>query len=270
MIEYKYLSPVQLTRNWFNSTLAEMKRKKIWMCNRAKLSNNLFMWAEYRSFRNEYTLAIKSAKNNYIKRKIQQPSNQKTMWQNIKTLVLKKERPEIEKIKVDGETVINKCDMAKKLNNYFVKSIEEINCDIPNRQYEDQIPTCDTNFKFTAINFSKLKDTLRNMNNKKDYNLISAKMLLGALNEIGPVFINAINSSLRTGVFPEAWKESLVVPVPKIDNPVKAEDLRPINTLPIESKVMGTRTAKWSFRKKQINIGVSIWLQKPTQLRGIA
>jgi len=55
----------------------------------------------------------------------------------------------------------------------------------------------------------------------------------------------------------------------KENNPVKAEDLRPINTLQIESKNCA-RTAKCLFGKKQLCIEVTIGLRKPAQLRGTA
>lgn len=48
--------------------------------------------------------------------------------------------------------------------------------------------------------------------------------------------ILVINTSLSTGRFPENWKKSIVVPVPKVTNTIKSEEFRPINVLPIYMK----------------------------------
>lgn len=52
------------------------------------------------------------------------------------------------------------------------------------------------------------------------------------------MFLNIINASLTSGVFPSTWKLSTVVPVPKIAGTVDAENYRPINTLSTPEKVL--------------------------------
>ena len=46
-----------------------------------------------------------------------------------------------------------------------------------------------------------------------------------------------INSSIDKEIFPDSWKVARVCPVPKIDNPIKVKDFRPISILPVLSKV---------------------------------
>lgn len=45
------------------------------------------------------------------------------------------------------------------------------------------------------------------------------------------------NTSLGTGVFPNEWKEAIIVPIPKVRGTNKLEEFRPINKLPIYEKV---------------------------------
>lgn len=47
-----------------------------------------------------------------------------------------------------------------------------------------------------------------------------------------------MNSSLESGILPKDLKCSVVVPVPKVDNPKKLEELRPVNLIPIIDKVL--------------------------------
>ena len=46
-----------------------------------------------------------------------------------------------------------------------------------------------------------------------------------------------INNCIAKAYFPKQWKIARVSPVPKIDNPVSNDQLRPISVLPVLSKV---------------------------------
>lgn len=51
-------------------------------------------------------------------------------------------------------------------------------------------------------------------------------------------FVDIINNSLREGCFPESWKTSTIIPIPKIDKAKKASEYRPINMLSNFEKVL--------------------------------
>lgn len=46
------------------------------------------------------------------------------------------------------------------------------------------------------------------------------------------------NTSLESGMFPNEWKEAIVVPIPKVRGTKKIEEFRPINKLSIYEKVL--------------------------------
>ena len=46
------------------------------------------------------------------------------------------------------------------------------------------------------------------------------------------------NLTIRTSVFPVAWKDALVVPIPKSGNLSKVQNYRPISLLPIPGKLL--------------------------------
>ncbi|KAG8260631.1 hypothetical protein J6590_092640 [Homalodisca vitripennis] len=48
----------------------------------------------------------------------------------------------------------------------------------------------------------------------------------------------AANQSLATSTFPDAWKEAIVLPLPKVKAPSSVSELRPISVLPALSKIM--------------------------------
>ena len=65
---------------------------------------------------------------------------------------------------------------------------------------------------------------------------ISARMLKAA--SITPSVTKLFNISIRLGRFPQVWKSSSVVPVPKSNNHREASNYRPISLLPIINKLL--------------------------------
>ena len=58
------------------------------------------------------------------------------------------------------------------------------------------------------------------------------------------------NTSLRTGIFPQLWKQANVIPVPKIQPPSSIEsDLRPISLTPTLSKLLESYVGKWTMNR---------------------
>lgn len=47
-----------------------------------------------------------------------------------------------------------------------------------------------------------------------------------------------VNNSLKLGFVPHSWKVSIIIPVQKVKNSLKAEEFRPINTLPIYEQIL--------------------------------
>ena len=67
---------------------------------------------------------------------------------------------------------------------------------------------------------------------------ISRDMILLTLPRTLGVITSIVNQSIRTGVFPDVWKEALVKPIPKINNPQELKDFRPVSILPFLSKII--------------------------------
>ena len=55
---------------------------------------------------------------------------------------------------------------------------------------------------------------------------------------IAPGITKLMNTSIRSGKLPTAWKISSVVPVPKGSNHTSVNNYRPISLLPIVSKML--------------------------------
>ena len=69
-------------------------------------------------------------------------------------------------------------------------------------------------------------------------NLFPEGVLKDSLNYTAYFYACIINESLSTGVVPTKWKVTTIVPVQKVANTVLAEELRPINTITCDAKLV--------------------------------
>ncbi len=67
---------------------------------------------------------------------------------------------------------------------------------------------------------------------------IGIRFFRDALSVIIPFFTCIVNTSVVTGMFPEAWKHALVVPIHKNGDTENVSNYRPVSILPIISKVL--------------------------------
>ena len=67
---------------------------------------------------------------------------------------------------------------------------------------------------------------------------ISAQMLKGTAHSIVSSLTKLFNISISQGCFPECWKTSSVVPIPKFANRSEAADYRPISLLSVVCKML--------------------------------
>ena len=63
-------------------------------------------------------------------------------------------------------------------------------------------------------------------------------MLKSTAHSIAPSLTKLFNISISLGHFPQCWKMSSVVPIPKSSNHKEASNYRPISLLPVVSKLL--------------------------------
>ena len=76
--------------------------------------------------------------------------------------------------------------------------------------------------------------------------------------------INVSKSSVETSIFPEAWKEALVIPIPKGGNLTLVQNYRPISLLPLPGKILDKLMHKQLtnyLEEELLNIGLDVSTQ---------
>jgi hypothetical protein len=95
-------------------------------------------------------------------------------------------------------------------------------------------------FSLKTVSEKKVYKAICSLKKKKSSGsdgLIQEQLVLGAKALAAPL-TRLINSSITSGVFPEAWKEAIITPILKKGDPTKKENYRPFSCLSVASKVL--------------------------------
>ena len=67
---------------------------------------------------------------------------------------------------------------------------------------------------------------------------ISSFIIKEAFSILSPQITYMMNLSVRASSFPTAWKQALVIPIPKSGNLTQVQNYRPISLLPLPGKIL--------------------------------
>lgn len=237
---------IAIANPWFDTSLRLKQKQRNISYKLAKTTMSDDDWRLYSLNRNEYTKSLRGTKAVYYSQKIDEcEHDSKKLWKVINNIMGKgKVQNSVKSISLNG-IEIEREECANELNNYFLSSVEEIVDNIEEPTMRDSsIPTLvseqetDGFSEFKNISLAELKDIICKLPNKNGMEGISTEVLKNTFGAYGQELLEVINMSLTQGIFPENWKISTVIPVPKVKNTCKGEEHRPINMLPIYEKVL--------------------------------
>lgn len=237
-------------KKWFTQEIKDKMKIRDNTFGMYKITNDDTYWIQYKLQRNEIVKLIHKAKKEYFENEIDNTkSDPKQMYKVINNLLKKDKTTELsyKNIKFDNdetETLSNK-ELANKFNKFFIDSIEQIILTRDNNNVNSNLFNL---FNFDCLNyfnhFDEINmDKLYNLINKLDANKrspegINKQILYNVCESIGEHFLDILNTSLSTGMFPEKWKIATVTPIRKVNNTNNANEFRPINQLPIYEKIL--------------------------------
>ena len=133
------------------------------------------------------------------------------------------------------------------LNSSFVKhNNSKINEDLVTDEVNEILKkSTRPTFSFTEVNENQVIKAVRSIKtNACGIDCISAFFLKLGIEHSVYAFTNIINTSILCKKFPTRWKNALVIPLPKVNNPASVSDYRPISLLSVFSKVIEKLIAK--------------------------
>lgn len=216
---------------WLTDVIKIMIREREKAHNKYNITKNEADWSRYKELRNFTLSAIRREKKSYL-RSLYSMGGDKKGWQGLKELGIqsnnKKELPS---------------DLAspEEINLFFSEFINSSSdhCDETIEYYNLRRHTTNKQFFFKLVTPEEIDLILHNIkSNAFGSDCLSPIMLKYCLPCISPYVTHIINTCLERGVFPSAWKQALVQPIPKVNNPASLSDLRPISILPVLSKIL--------------------------------
>lgn len=287
----EFVRVVELTKmyenKWYDNDLDEARLQRDTFYKAATLNPTNAMWNKYKNSRNVYQVMLKAKKSDYFERKLNSAQgNSKETWKILKRFLKGAPMSTINKVVINGTEENDSACMAKKMNEFFVNSIREINRSIPNvtglniSNELNNDPKTELQFKFKNVSRESIISYLSSMKKKRDADFINPQIIIDGMSVLGETLQAFTNESLNGGEVPDIYKISVINPVPKVPKPKTAEEFRPINTLSTLEKLLETIVkdqlveyvekhsllTKWQsgYRKKHsceisLNIVISNW-----------
>ena len=220
---------------------------------KARRTNKEIDWSAYKRSRNAVNNKVRSAKANYYRNLIQENDDSKSSWRAVKRVLPndKKLKKSMSSIKVDGNLKTDKNTIAEGFNHFFtsiVKTISDklsqrsskISCQRPQSPLQNTEATfTNENFELSLVRPNVVYNLLRKLTVNKATGLdnIPARLLKDGAPVISECLTHIINLPFSSGVVPDNWKTSRVVPLSKFGNREEMDKYRPISILPVISKI---------------------------------
>ena len=236
---------------WYTSELRRLRRRRDRLFRRAKRSNSAETWHLFRASRNTYVHAIKIAKEDYLRRQIEQLNccdSSKSWWLTMKGLTnFKRNNYSIPALNATGGNIITSpTEKAQYFNSYFLKncSINSSSGRLPDECIEPAVK-----LENVSLTQRDILDVLLNLNPNKASGVdqVSPKMLKRTAYSFCVPLTRLFNMSLQKGQYPDNWKLANVTPILKKGDPSSVNNYRPISLLSSVSKVMEKAVFKYVF-----------------------
>lgn len=186
----------------------------------------------YKSLKSLVNQSLFFEKSAYYKHNINNKVNDpKLLWKNLKSTLLPSNG--------DIELPSHFKD-ANAINNHFLAVPGKADVTISQLTSLEFIKkACDSVFSIKTTNSHEIFNIIKGLkSNAEGFDHISLNMLLMTLPKSLEALTALVNASISTSTFPDLWKIAIVRPLPKNNNPIRINDLRPISILPCLSKII--------------------------------
>lgn len=233
---------VSHSKPWYTEQLKELKKKRNEANKRAIFCDDQIHWDIYKRIKNNYNRQLKEHKNaNLCNLIIEAQSDQKKLWRHLKNFIDKRDTPP-DTLDFNGQVVTDKNELANRLNEFFVTSIDEIKASIEYVPYRSDITERDITewTRFNMVTEATLRRILENFRSVSGTNNVNKNVLGYGLDVCHTKIINMINESLKLGIYPDELKYTVITPIPKVKNTNKPEEMRPVNSPHVIDKMIQT------------------------------
>lgn len=216
---------------WLTNTLKALMKRRDDALRRYKVSKSPADWSFYKTLRNQTLAAVRSEKKKYINL-INSENNPKKTWATLRNLNVKPQ---------DSSDLPLNLNNADNINNYFISVHKKNNNnqEIINSYNNNSFNENKSKFTFRLASVDDVHNAIFSIKSKAyGTDKINITMIKYCSPFIEKYILHIINCCIEKEYFPSNWKCSLVMPLPKTNNPLSFGDLRPVSVLPALSKVL--------------------------------
>lgn len=216
---------------WLNQNIRKLMNDRDCLYKRYVRTKDLLVWEQYKLLRNRIKTILRDARNEHFKRLFETNKSSQDLWRILKDQGVGKEQKKL------SEPTVN----LNSLNSYFCGINNKINDNLVEfyvNQRNNDIEE-DSFFKFKDVNDDIIYKVLNDISsNAVGVDGLHLKFLKLIYNELKVVISHVFNFSLANGVYPNDWKKSIILPLPKISEPTESKHYRPINILCVLAKML--------------------------------
>ncbi|MES9881523.1 MAG: reverse transcriptase family protein [Sedimenticola sp.] len=204
---------------------------------------------QYKLYRNKVIGLIKKSKKAQYTAIINENNNKpSSVWKLFKEVGASKRNTSstIFALNVDGKTIESPEEIANEFNKFFVTIASKVKEPIKKSNFKklnafcnDRIPQ-DICFNIPEITNTQVEKYLKAIDVSKATGLddIGPRLLKISAPYIADSITHICNVSIKSGIFPEKWKEGKVTPLFKAGDKSDPNNYRPISILPVLSKLL--------------------------------
>ena len=212
----------------------------------AKAIDKPVLKAKYKQLRNKALSQIRKDSQTMNADRIAKAKNEGETWRVVNDIIKPRSSNPITLKTADGE-LTEEAEVADRFNKFFVKKISDLKqaidpCSIkdPTEKLEEKMKHKNLKFSIKPVTVTAVEKIMKQMAKKKSKGNdgISQECLILGHDVIAAPLTKIINESISSGVFPESWKEAVVVPILKKGDPKDPKNYRPVSCLAAASKVL--------------------------------
>lgn len=229
--------------NWLTPEIIEGIKTR----DRSKAIGNM---DQFKTWRNKVVNLIKRSKKSNYENLIEESNNQpSTIWKIFNELGAGKQKCNsasiLQSVKIGNNETNGPADIANAFNDFFVNIAESIKESRDSANHEKLKDFCsakipeNTVFDMPLLSADYVLKSLKNTDIRKSTGTdeIGPRLLKMAAPYIAESLTYICNLSVKSGTFPERWKEAKVKPLHKGGPSNDFNNFRPISILPVLSKL---------------------------------
>ena len=202
--------------------------------------------AKYKNLRNRAINQMRLDTLEQNAKRISEAKNEGETWKVVNDIIRPKSETKIT-ISTPVGDVSDEQEVANSFNRFFVDKIELLKENIdpdyvkdPLEKIKEKIKNKNLNFSVKPVSVKEVTKIMKKMSKKKSKGNdgISQECLLKGLDVLATPLTKIINNSISTGIFPDQWKEAIVVPILKKGDAKELKNYRPVSCLASASKVL--------------------------------